>query len=861
MKSKLQLLPRIEALEARIAPAVIYGIDASNNLIVFDSETPSATQTIPITGLSTPATELIKGIDFRPATGELYALGIDDFNGATDEARIYTINVLTGDATQVGNAPFLTDLLKNNDYAFDFNPAVDRIRIISDRDDNIRVNPITGALTANDTDITGGMDTIIGAAYDRSFVGTTLTTLYGIDYGNGNANDALVTIGGIDGNPSPNGGVITTIGLLGVNVDSFRAGFDIQSSTGTAYAAMSVASVTGLYTIDLTTGAATLVGPIGGDPLLHGIAVRPYDLTFSADAKTATYIDQDGDKVVVKSSKGAFIETDFSFASGPLGAQLRQLNIADDNAGQGFAKSTITITASRVGDAGDGFANIGYIRALGVDLGKVTVDGDLGQIDAGDATTTTPGLAGLTVHSMGLFGTSTQLPASPDLTSSIIGKLGALTIKTDLNRAQITVTGGADGSIGNILIGGDVTGGAIGGITSSGNMGSVTLLGSLYGGTADNAGNISAGGTMGKVTVGGTIHGGSASQTGIVQSTGNMGAVLVKGDVQGGTDDHTGNIYSANGAIASVTINGSIIGGFTGNSSLIDSGIVYTTGLGGIGPVKVLGSLIGSDSDFSGSIYTNSTIKSVIINGSIKGGTGDYSGAITVGGNLGNVTIGVDARGSTGDWSGSVHTFQGGNIAGVTIKGSLIGDGNTLTGILSSRLLGAVKILGGVSAEVAEGVRISAGGAVDTVGGIKSIAVLGSIKNALIVAGYTPVGLASNPDASIGAITVGGNLVASSIAAGALRGGDNLFGTQDDAGIAEGVADAIVSKIASITVKGMILGTTGTGDSFGIVADEVTKISVGGSNFFQIPGANNDPFAIRWEFGYGNDVRIFEVPA
>jgi hypothetical protein len=227
----------------------IYGVTNTNQLVRFDSATPGTVTTVgAITGLQ--ASENILGIDFRPATGQLYALG--------STSRIYVINAATGAATQVGSGPF-APVLSGTDFGFDFNPTVDRIRVVSNADQNLRLHPDTGAVVQADTPLNPPDPNVVGSAYTNNFVGATTTTLYGID----SNTDMLVLQGGLNGTPSPNGGVITNVGPLGVNASSVL-GVDFTSANNTAYAALSVGGVSGLYTINLTTGAATSVGAFGG---------------------------------------------------------------------------------------------------------------------------------------------------------------------------------------------------------------------------------------------------------------------------------------------------------------------------------------------------------------------------------------------------------------------------------------------------------------------------------------------------------------------------------------------------------------------------------------------------------------------
>jgi 3D (Asp-Asp-Asp) domain-containing protein len=131
---------------------------------------------------------------------------------------------------------------------------------------------------------------VTAVAYDRNFQGATLTTLFGID----STRNTLVRIGGVDGTISPNGGILTTVGALGVNPGA-RVGFDIAAD-GAAYGAFQVGSKTSLYTIDLLTGDAAFIGKIGNgrhridaiatipnDEIVVGVTVNNRLVTFRAD--------------------------------------------------------------------------------------------------------------------------------------------------------------------------------------------------------------------------------------------------------------------------------------------------------------------------------------------------------------------------------------------------------------------------------------------------------------------------------------------------------------------------------------------------------------------------------------------------
>ena len=85
-------------------------------------------------------------MDFRPLNKKLYGLG---YNGTNGEAQIYSLDRNTGVATAVNVTPFILGL-GTTDIGMDFNPTVDRIRVVGANDANYRLNPITGAIAATD---------------------------------------------------------------------------------------------------------------------------------------------------------------------------------------------------------------------------------------------------------------------------------------------------------------------------------------------------------------------------------------------------------------------------------------------------------------------------------------------------------------------------------------------------------------------------------------------------------------------------------------------------------------------------------------------------------------------------------------
>jgi hypothetical protein len=242
----------------------IYAVDDANTLIRFGSTRPDQVARAAITGMQ-PG-ETVVGIDFRAVDRRLYAVG--------SSSRIYTVDTVTAVATPVGSAAF-APALNGTAFGVDFNPVPDRVRVHTDAEQNLRLNQLTGAVAATDGALAyatgdagaGTNPSIAGTAYTNSVApAPTTTVLFAIDSGR----DVLVTL------PNPNDGQMRTVGPLGVATTD-RVGFDIVGSDGSAFATLTEtgAARSRLYTINTTTGAATLVGTVAHGSPLRGIAVAP----------------------------------------------------------------------------------------------------------------------------------------------------------------------------------------------------------------------------------------------------------------------------------------------------------------------------------------------------------------------------------------------------------------------------------------------------------------------------------------------------------------------------------------------------------------------------------------------------------
>ncbi len=260
---------RVDALDV----VALGGGAAQNQLYTFDAVAPGTIAgPVPIGGLT--AGDVVVGIDFRPSTHELIGLAV---NGNT--TRLYRVAPRTGAATPIGAATVMS-ILGATAWDVDVNPASDRLRVVNNlatdgnggNVNNFRMNLDNGALSGSDPDLdfTAVVDAApeVGVAYINN-VATTggVTAIFGITAGE--VSDRLVQNGG----SGPGFSLLQDVGALGVNT-STNGGLDIVEPDNQAFALLEVAGVSGLYAVNLTTGAATLIGTIGtGNIDFAGMAI------------------------------------------------------------------------------------------------------------------------------------------------------------------------------------------------------------------------------------------------------------------------------------------------------------------------------------------------------------------------------------------------------------------------------------------------------------------------------------------------------------------------------------------------------------------------------------------------------------
>ncbi|HXG89573.1 MAG TPA: DUF4394 domain-containing protein [Vicinamibacterales bacterium] len=282
---------------------LVYGVTSSNRLIGFNSNAPSnILGSVAISNLI--AGDRVVALDMRPATNQLYAIGT--------ASQLYLIDQRTGAATRIGRP--LSPPLSGTEFGFDFNPAVDRIRIVSNTGQNLRVHPDTAVVTvdgnlayrAGDPNA-GRMPNIVAAAYTNpDNDASTSTTLFDID--------AALAIGVTQA--PPNDGTLNTFGPLGSATMS-QVGFDISLTDVLVSLNQQGSSTSSL--VSFAGGQRRELGTIGGGDVVPSIAIS-LGVPFTPPAERVYGVANNGDLI--------------SFSADAPGSLLSRVAVTNLNAGE-----------------------------------------------------------------------------------------------------------------------------------------------------------------------------------------------------------------------------------------------------------------------------------------------------------------------------------------------------------------------------------------------------------------------------------------------------------------------------------------------------------------------------------------------
>jgi hypothetical protein len=596
---------------------------------------------VPIRGLV--GAEKVESIDIRPHDGLLYGLIVSaNPNVGSAVVTLSTINPVTGVATRVGMSAIGSDPAPLR-YGFDFDPVNDLLRVVNSADSNRRVDHRNGQTNASDSNLAApGDERITAVAYDRNdSSAATPTTLYGINFDT----DQLVRIGGVNGTPAPSNGVVTSIGPLGVQTNSLEMGFDIAQD-GTAYASLNDNGAFGLYTVNLSTGAATLVGPIGnGAKVIRGLTV-PFDSSLPALTFTVLNIN-------------------------PEGANSLREAIARSNAHPGL--DTITFSIPGTGphvitlSAGSGLPDVRDVAII-----------DGASEPSFDPVTRQPVVVISQTFFLGNVSITNGLAVTGEFANGSQIRSLRITSFVDNGNQSAAIRVNSD----NVVVTGNYIGtdGTVGASNSNGVY--VTGANCVIGGTSPSDRNLISFSIQANILLDGdnpqvlgNYIGTNAAGTGAL-SAGGVG-ILVSGNsagaIIGGTANGTRNIISGsqrglslNGTLAVVA--GNYIGTNAAGDAAIPNGIGVLVNQGG-------GHTIGGAGEGRNVISGNSS-NGVVLQGATQGNVlrNNFIGLNAAGGQLGNGAAGVRLAGgaklnSIGQsGAGNVIAFNG--AAGVAVEGS-----------------------------------------------------------------------------------------------------------------------------------------------------------------------------------------------
>ncbi|MEA2473780.1 MAG: hypothetical protein QOE06_1695 [Thermoleophilaceae bacterium] len=394
-------LALLTSLAASAPAETIYTIDgtAPPTLQSFDSATPGTLTTIgAVTGLQSG--EGLAGIDFDPATGELFGLG--------NTARLYKIDPATGAATARTITPIAFTIGGGGAVGMDFDPTTGLLRLVNQSEQNVRVDPATGDIVHVDgnlhpADGTVSPSPVVAAlAYTDNVPGAKRTTAFGSECNF----SQTVTLGSSDGPTVPEVGIVSGVGAEVQCQVPGRVGMDV-GPTGTVYASAVDASTYRLFTVNRQTGAFTLVGAIGnGNGTQRDIAVAPVRNDFSLTSSAYSVNEADGFATVTVNRTGSRL--------GAASVAVLTIPAGSTASEPGDYLETRRVLQFEEGDASTS-VRVPIVNDTQVEDDE-TVSLILGNQTGGDARLASPATATLTIHSDDAAPVTPVTPVVPDTT-------------------------------------------------------------------------------------------------------------------------------------------------------------------------------------------------------------------------------------------------------------------------------------------------------------------------------------------------------------------------------------------------------------------------------------------------------------
>jgi hypothetical protein len=423
----------------------------------------------------------------------------------------------------------------------------------------VNANDRAGAALGSAGDVDGdGFDDLIVGVPSAAEGGTARGAAYLI-FGNGSFSGglALENLDGIDG-----------LKFTGVDNSHF-AGTAVTGAGDVnedGYADLLIGAP-GAASGGMARGSGYLV--FGGP---SGLEVTP---SFSNGGKTATFTELDGDLITVSVTQGSLMNATFQLLQ-PGSSDGARFSLLDLDAGS--AGGNLTITATPTDAGGDGLVQLGFLDASGMDLGKVTIDGNLESVTIGDGTATTLAVKAFNAQGLGRG----ALPAQDSgrrYVAQFDDPVGKITIRGDVNAADVQLVSAKELRVGGSLLGGQR--GGEGSIDASGSIGTLAIGRDIRGGNDLGTGFIEVDGAIANLSIGGSAIGGARPGSGFISVAEGIGSLTIGRDLRDFQVSTMGDIDRAR------------IGG-----SLLDTemlGDVRLEARGSLGKVKIGGDILGSE--------------------------------------------------------------------------------------------------------------------------------------------------------------------------------------------------------------------------------------------------------------------------